>query len=152
MEKKEMTRTFLEENIPVWEWNNIPLIRIGEEKFITAVPVKKDVRKLSAAKKVASEFSIKNNCNANVAYDTDWLELVEFIKVNFATKKFIEINNLTKAEVLLLDSMSEGETHVLAAGYFHRLDEIFRGFISGDDSDGEPQPQKVVFLTIKNVK
>jgi len=152
MEKKEMRRKFLEDAIPVWEWKGILLIRIGKEEFITAVPVGRNVRSLITAKQIAIEFSSNNNCDANVSYDTEWGKLVDFLKINYATKKFIGANNLSNAEVLLLDSMSEGESHVLAGGYFHRLDEIFRGFISGDDSDGEPQPQKLVFLTIKNVK
>ena len=57
------------------------------------------------------------------------------------------MNSLKENEVLLLDSMSSG--HVLAAGYSHRLHEVFTGFISGDDSDGEPQVPKVLFLTIR---
>ena len=59
------------------------------------------------------------------------------------------MNDLGKKEVLLLDTLTEGTSHVLAAGQFHALDEIFRGFVSGDDADGEPQPVKLLFLTIK---
>ena len=151
MERSTMVRKMVEENIPVWEWKGLLLVRIGKEEFVTVEPVAKDIRTLEQAKKVAIDFSKKNKCNANVAYDIEWKKMIEFLKINYSTKTFLKKNNLGSDEVLLLDSISEGETHVLAAGAAHCLDEIFRGFISGDDADGEPQPRKLLFLTIKNV-
>ena len=143
MEKK------LKNGIPIWEWNGIPLIRVGKVTFVTAKPIGINVRSLIKAKEIANNFSEKHDCQATVTYDSEWLELCTFLKVNFAAKEFITENNLDSSEVLLLDTITEGDKHVLAAGYYHGLNEIFHGFVSGEDSDGEPQPQKSVFLTLR---
>ena len=152
MEKKVMERKLIENSIPVWEWNGIQLVRIGKDEFVTVEPVARNVRSFEHAKKVVKEFCKNNHCNATITFETEWFKLVEFLKINYATKQFLKKNNLISEEVLLLDSISEGETHVLAAGPSHCLNEIFRGFISGDDSDGEPQTSKMLFLTIKGIK
>ena len=146
---EKMKREFIRNAIPVWVWNDIPLIRIGKEEYITAKPFDFNIRNLSQAKAIAEKFSSKYDCPTTVSYDTDWNKLYEFLEVNHCRKAFLCENKLNIKEALLLDSDSEGETQVLAAGIYHRLDEIFRGFISGDDSDGEPQPEKLVFLTMK---
>jgi len=144
-----MERKFMWDTIPVWEWNGISLIRIGKSEFITAKPVSTGFRNFSTAKEVARYFSVKNNCEANIAYESEWIKLMDYLKINFVTRVFLKENNLNHDEVLLLDSIYEGENYLFAAGISHRLDEIFTGFISGEDSDGEPQARKVLFLTIK---
>lgn len=149
---EKMQRKFIREAIPVWEWKGNLLIRIGKEEYITVKPMCSGVRSLKQAKEMAEKFSKKYNCNATVAYDVDWKKLYEFLEINHARKAFLHENGLDQKEALLLDSNSEGDTHVLAAGMDHRLDEIFRGFISGDDCDGEPQLPKLVFFTIKIVE
>lgn len=149
MEEKNMERKIITGGIPVWEWNGIHLVRIGKEEFVTVKPVAKGIRSLKEAKAIASEFARNNECYATIAYEAEWFKLVEYMKINYSTKMFLETNELMNKEVLLLDSMSEGETLVLAAGPEHCLDEIFKGFISGDDADGEPQFEKLLFLTIK---
>ena len=145
----KMERQLIGGGIPVWMWQDNPLIQIGKEEYITAKPVKCNVRSLRHAKEIAKRFSEKHSCSATVSYDTDWKKLYEFLKKNHARKAFLYENELDKKEALLLDSNSEGDTHVLAAGPYYCLNEIFQGFISGDDADGEPQPEKLVFLTIK---
>jgi len=146
---EKMGRLFIENDIPVWMWGGIPLIRLTDTKFITFNPVEKGVRSLEKAKETAKNFAEKYHCKARVPYEDEWKRMILFLKANFGAKEFIEMNDLGNNEVLLLDSLTEGTTHVLSAGCFHALDEIFRGFISGDDADGEPQPQKLLFLTIK---
>jgi hypothetical protein len=145
---ENMKRKFVG-NIPVWEWKGIPLIRIGKDEFFTVKPVEEGVRTLKRAKDVASEFAKKHKCHATVAYEIEWLKMIEFLKINYACKAFLEENDLKVKEALLLDSDTDGDTHLLAGGRLHLLNEIFQGFISGDDADGEPQPEKLVFLTIK---
>ena len=149
---EKMERKFIRDAIPVWEWKDIPLIRIGKEEYITVKSfnfLNNNIRNLKQAKEIAEKFSEKYMCYATVSYDTDWEKLYHFLEVNHCRKAFMYENGLDIQEALLLDSNSEGETHVLAGGLYHRLDEIFRGFISGDDCDGEPQLEKLVFLTIR---
>lgn len=149
---EKMERKFIRNAIPIWEWKDIPLVRIGKEEYITVKPfnfLNKNIRNLGQAKEIAKQFSEKYDCYATVSYDTDWIKLYQFLEANHSRKAFLYENRLDIKEALLLDSNSEGETHVLAAGSYHCLNEIFRGFISGDDCDGEPQPEKLVFLTIK---
>lgn len=149
MEKIIMERKLIEKDIPIWEWKGIPLIRVGKGTFVTAKPIGKGIRTLEAAKRIAEEFAKKYTCQATVTYDTEWREVIVFLKANFGTKEFIHLNELKTSEVLLLDTMTEGTGHVIAGGYSHGIDEIFHGFISGDDADGEPQPKKLVFLTLR---
>lgn len=149
MEKIIMERHFIVKDIPVWMWDDLPLIRIGKGTFVTAKPVATDVRSMGEAMKIATEFSEANDCDVTVTYDTEWMEVIKFLTANFGAYEFTEMNKLCENEVLLLDSMSEGKRHVLAGGQFHGIDNIFHGFISGDDADGEPQPKKLVFLTIR---
>lgn len=149
---EKMERKFIRDAIPVWEWKRILLIRIGKEEYITVKSfnlLSHDLRNLKQAKEIAEKFSEDYQCSATVSYDTDWEKLYKFLEINHCRKAFLCENGLNVKEALLLDSDSEGETHVLAAGVYHRLDEIFRGFISGDDADGEPQPERLIFLTIK---
>lgn len=149
MEKIMMTRSFVRNDIPVWMWGDTPLIRLTDTKFITFSPVGYNVRSLAEAKKIAENFAKSSGCKARIPYDDEWKRMVTFLKANFGAKEFIDMNDLVSKEVLLLDSLTEGSTHVLSAGRFHALDETFHGFVSGDDADGEPQPEKVLFLTIK---
>ena len=152
MEKNVMERKLIEKSIPIWEWNGMQLVRIGKDEFVTVKPVARNIRNFKQAKEVLKDFCKKKQCNATITFENEWLKLVEFLKINYATKQFLKMNNLIKEEVLLLDSISEGDTFVLAAGPSHCLDEIFRGFISGEDCDGEPQTSKMLFLTIKGIK
>ena len=144
-----MERKFMWDNFPVWEWNGISLVEIEKNEFITLKPVTKGFKNFTTAKEVARYFSERNNCNANISYETEWLKLIELLKVNSVVKTFLEENDLNHDEVLILDSMCKGGRYVFAAGACHRLDEVFTSFISGEDSDGEPQARKVLFLTIK---
>jgi len=145
----KMERQLIGGGIPVWMWQDKPLIKIGKDQYVTATPLACNIRSLKQAKEEAEEFSKKYGCSATVSYDTEWNKLCEVLDTHSVMKAFAYENELDKKEALLLDSNSEGDNHVLAAGLYHCLNEIFSGFISGDDSDGEPQPEKLVFLTIK---
>lgn len=136
--------------IPIWKWGDLKLIRLGKGTFITVKPVEKNVRTLGVSKYAANRFAATYNCQATIAYDTEWEELCNYLKVNFATKEFVELNKLDINEALLLNSETNGDTHILAAGGENKsIGDLFHGFISGDDSDGEPQPIKVIFLTLR---
>lgn len=149
MEKIIMSRSMYK-GIPILRWGEVKLVRLGKGTFVTIKPVKKNVRSLSQAKEVSRDFSGKYGCQTTITYDTEWKELCTFLKANYVTKEFIELNNLQNYEALLLNSETDGETHVLAAGAGSTsISELFSGFISGDDSDGEPQPKKAVFLTLR---
>lgn len=149
MEKIIMSRSMYR-GIPVWKWENLKLVRLGKATFVTVEPVCKDVRTLNEAKSVARTFAGKYGCQATVTYDTEWGELCNFLKVNFSVKEFVKLNKLERNEAILLNSETNGETHILASGGENRyLEELFHGFISGDDADGEPQPTKVLFLTLR---
>lgn len=150
MEKIIMSRSMYKE-IPVWRWGDLKLIRLGKGTFITLKPPKASgIRKLEQAKKFAVEFAEKHGCQATISYDTEWKELYNFLKVNFVIKNFVELNKLESNEVLLLNSETNGESHILASGMGDRsISELYHGFISGDDSDGEPQVNKVLFLTLR---
>jgi len=149
MEKVCMEKSWMEKDIPVWYWKGIPLIRVGKVTFVTAKPVGTDVRNLKEAKNLATKFENEHDCQATVCYDTEWQELCNYLKINFAAKEFRRVNGLKASEVLLLDTMTEGEGFVLAAGYEHGLNELFHGFISGEDADGDPQAPKSIFLTLR---
>ena len=137
-------------SIPIWEdKKGREYIRVGKATYVTVKPVQSDVRSMGDARRTAEAFSNENGCQATITYDSEWMELCQYLQTNFATREFIEMNSLDKFEVLLLDSLTSGDKHILAAGRTHRLNELFTGFISGEDSDGEPQPQKELFLTIR---
>lgn len=148
MEKNFMKRRLIN-NIPIWEWKGVELIRVGKATYVTVKPVFDNVRSLSDARSFARNFEQVYKCQATIIYDTEWMELLSFLKATFSSKDFIELNSLDKCEALLLDSLTGGEKYSLAGGCNHRLDELFNGFISGQDSDGEPQPEKLLFLTIR---
>jgi len=144
-----MERKRIKEVISNVDFNGIPLVKVGEDEFITLEPVAKGVRNLQQAEDIAKRFADKNGCYANIAFDTQWHKLIKIIEKNCVTEIFSIENNLVKNEVILIDSKSGGREFVLTAGQFHKLDETFKGFISGDDSDGEPQSEKLVFLTVR---
>ena len=148
----KMERKFIRDAIPVWEWKGILLVLIGKEEYITVKSfnfLNNNLRNLRQAKEIAKQFSEKFDCSATVAYDTDWEKLYKFLEINHCRKAFLCENGLNVKEALLLDSNSDGEDYVLVAGLYHRLDEVFKGFISGDDADGEPQLERLVFITVK---
>ena len=149
MEKNIIMNRSIWEKIPIWEWNDLKLIRLGKGTFFTVKPVKKGVRSLGEAKTIARHFTQKHGCQATVTYDTEWEEVCNFLKVNFSTKDFVEINKLEEDEALLLDSEVNGDRHILAGGENRSIGELFHNFISGDDADGEPQPRKLLFLTLR---
>ena len=148
MEKKNMKREWISE-IPILKWKGIPLIQIGEETFVTAEPIGKGIRTLEIGKRMARQFAERYNCRAKVTDDEEWKKVINYLKVNFAITCFIENNKLYCSEALLLDSMRGPQYHILSGGQFHRVDEMFHGFISDYDADGEEQPEKLVFFTIK---
>lgn len=151
MEKKSMEKSWMGRGVPIWYCEGIPmpLIRVGKVTFVTAKPIVTNARNLKEAKSLAINFEKNYDCQATVCYDTEWQELCNYLKVNFAAKEFVKINGLKVSEVLLLDTMTEGEGFVLAGGCTHGLNEIFHGFISGEDADGEPQAPKSIFLTLR---
>lgn len=148
MEKICMKQEWLGD-IPILKWKGIPLIRIGRGMFVTAEPIGKSIRTLEIAKRMARQFAEKYNCQATLTNDEEWKKVVNFLKVNFATNSFIQRNKLDSCEALLLDSMMEKEHHILSGGQFHRIDEMFHGFISDFDAKGEKQPEKLAFFTIE---
>lgn len=149
MEKNIIMNRSIWKKIPIWEWKELKLIRLGKGTFFTVKPVKKGVRSLGEAKTLAKQFAVEHGCQATVTYDTEWGEVCNFLKVNFSTKDFVEINKLEDDEALLLDSELNGGRHILAGGANRSISELFHNFISGDDADGEPQPRKLLFLTLR---
>lgn len=149
MDKIIMSRSMYN-GIPIFKWGDLSLVRLGKATFITVEPIKKDVRGLSEARYEANRFASNYGCQATIAYDTEWQELCNFLKVNFATKEFVELNRLDVNQALLLNSETDGNTHILASGGEDRsITDLFHGFISGNDADGEPQPPKSLFLTLR---
>ncbi len=150
MEKIIMNRSMYKE-IPIWRWGDLKLVRLGKGTFITLKPPKTSgIRRLNQAKEFAVEFAEKHGCQVTVSYDTEWEELYNFLKVNFAIKNFVELNKLEWNEALLLNSETNGESHILASGIQSRsIGELYHGFISGEDADGEPQTNKILFLTLR---
>jgi len=148
MGKIIMKREWLKD-IPVLKWKGIPLIQIEKEKFVTAEPIGKGIRTMAIAQRMARQFAEKYNCQATLTDDEEWKKVVNFLKVNFSINSFIKVNELDSCEALLTDSMSENGHHILSGGQFHRIDEVFYGFISDFDANGEKQPEKLVFFTIK---
>lgn len=149
MEKIIMSRSMYK-GIPVWKWGDLKLVRLGKGTFITVKPVKRGVRTFNVAKEYASKFAKEHECQATIAYDTEWKELCDFLRSNFSVEEFVELNKLDVCEALLLNSETNGKSHILASGGKNRsISELYHGFISGDDADGEPQPIKLLFLTLR---
>ena len=149
MGKIIMKREWLGE-IPIMRWKGVPLIRIGKGEFVTAVPIGQNMRTLEIAKRMARQFSEKYDCEATVTNNVEWKEAVNYLMVNFATKQFIQMNELDDCEALLIDDNFFGDNnHLLSGGKNHKIDETFNGFISDYDAKGEVQPSKLAFFTIR---
>ena len=150
MEKISMKQECLN-GIPVLRWKGVPLICIEDGLFVTAEPSGKSIRTLEIAKRMARQFADRYHCQTTVTNDREWKKVVKYLATNSATESFIRMNELNSAEVLLLDSTQEVKEHVLAGGQHHKLDEIFNGYISDFDAEnGEKQPIKLVFFTLKS--
>lgn len=137
--------------IPVLRWKGVPLICIEDGVYVTAEPIGKSIRTLDIAKRMARQFEDRYHCETTVTDDREWKKVIEFLKKNSVTEKFIQMNELDTSEALLLDSTQEVKEHVLAGGERHAIDEIFNGFISDFDANGEKQPIKLVFFTLRLV-
>jgi len=148
MEKVVMKQEVLNE-IPVFKWKGVSLIPIGEEMYVTAEPIGKGIRTLEVAKRMARQFEDRYHCPTTVTNEKEWMKVIKFLKNHSVTDNFIELNKLDICEALLLDTTREVKEFVLAGGQEHDIYEIFNGFISDFDADGEKQPMKVIFFTLK---
>lgn len=146
MGKEIMKQDLLKERIPVLNWKKNPLISIGEGKFVNLQPIGRGVRTLEIAKRMANRFGEMYKCQATITDDAEWKKVIDALDEE--KNEFIEMHNLRFDEVLLLDSNQKVDTHVLAGGFFHEVDEIFNGFISAFDAKGVEQPTKLVFVTL----
>lgn len=144
---KEIMRQEKFGTIPIWIWKKNPLISIGEGRFVNLEPIGKNIRTLEIAERMANRFAEMYNCTAKVTNEVDWERAIQML--GDEKNKFIEKHNLGFCEVLLKDTIGIISKHALAGGLSHEVDEIFYGFISAFDADGEEQPSKLVFVTLE---